>query len=207
MLEAIQDGVVTEAETIARYHAAINDEVSHLARLIDDLFELSRLDAGQLHLDRASVDLSELLCETVGSLTPRAEQQHIRLELAPPGQTGRILADPFQIQRVLVNLLENAMRHSREGGIVCVSAHPDENGVAVEVSDTGEGINADDMPYVFDRFYRGEKSRARQTGGAGLGLAISKAIVEAHEGQIWAESLPQEGARFVFTLPFAPGGE
>lgn len=203
MLEAIQDGVVADPETVARYHLRIHDEVGHLAHLIDDLFELSRLDAGQLQLDCAPVDLSELLCETLDSLSPRAHQHHVHLELAAGRETDSVLADPFQIQRVLVNLIENAIRHSREGGVVCVSARNDGNQVAVEVTDTGEGIPPTDIPHVFDRFFRGEKSRTRHSGGAGLGLAISKGIVEAHGGNIRVENRPETGARFIFTLPRA----
>jgi signal transduction histidine kinase len=111
--------------------------------------------------------------------------------------------DAQQIGRVLSNLLGNAVRHTPAGGTVKVQAEAMQDGVRVEISDTGEGISAEDLPHVFERFYRGEKSRSRATGGAGLGLAIAKGIVEAHGGRIGAESTPGEGTRFYFTLPEA----
>jgi signal transduction histidine kinase len=109
--------------------------------------------------------------------------------------------DAQKISRVLANLVGNALRHTSAGGLVSVRATPTPAGVQVQVSDTGEGISADDLPHVFEQFYRGEKSRSRATGGAGLGLAIAKAIVEAHGGRIWAESQPGTGSTFYVTLP------
>jgi two-component system sensor histidine kinase BaeS len=106
---------------------------------------------------------------------------------------------------VVINLLHNALRHTQPGGRISIASHSDAREMTVEVADTGEGIASEDLPHIFDRFYRGEKSRARRTGGSGLGLAISRAsraIVEAHGGHIRAESTLGEGARFVFTLPF-----
>ena len=109
--------------------------------------------------------------------------------------------DAQKISRVLANLVGNALRHTPAGGLVSVRATPTPAGVQVQVSDTGEGISADDLPHVFEQFYRGEKSRSRATGGAGLGLAIAKAIVEAHGGRIWAESQAGHGTHFIFTVP------
>lgn len=202
MLEAIADGIVHDEETVSMYHQRMRDEVDHLSHLIDDLFELSRLDAGQLPLDPSPIDVAELLSDTTAGLVPKARQHGVELEVRPP-EGAIVHADAIQIQRVLVNLIENAIRYTRPGGSICVSACPQGDGVAISVTDSGEGIAAEDLPHIFDRFYRGEKSRARQTGGAGLGLAISKAIVEAHGGRIRVENGSAGGARFVFTLPAA----
>ena len=117
-----------------------------------------------------------------------------------------VMMDVQQIGRVLANLLGNALRHTSAGGRVQIRASRTQEGVTVAVSDSGEGIPADDLPQVFDCFYRGEKSRSRETGGAGLGLAIAKGIVEAHGGHIGVESKLGQGTRFFFTLPTVPSG-
>jgi signal transduction histidine kinase len=137
----------------------------------------------------------------VAGFRPAAERAGIALgaEVAPG--VGEWALDPTQIQRVLVNLLGNALRHTPAGGAICVRVMPGDGGIVVEVADTGEGIAAQDVPHIFDRFYRGEPSRSRETGGTGLGLAISRAIVEAHGGRIQAERNEPRGARFVFDLP------
>lgn len=208
MLEAIQDGVVSDSETVTAYHNRILDEVDRLSRLIDDLFELSRLDAGAIRLDLVPVRLCDLLSEAVDSLRPTAERRGISLRLSVSDRVTQIDVDPGQMQRVLLNLVQNAIRHTPTGGSVEVTAVPAGNRVRIDVVDSGEGIAPDDLPHIFDRFYRGEKSRVRHdprdgTAGAGLGLAIAKAIVEAHGGSIWAENAPAKGARLVLTLPIA----
>lgn len=201
MVEAMQDGVVDDPATIAQYHAGIRHEIDRLERLINDLFELSRLESGVLKMDVVAVNLSEFLEDTIGTLKTQAERQGVRIVLHVPERLEAVRVDPLQLQRVITNLVQNAIRHTPEGGVIHVLAASQGDTVTVRVEDSGEGIVPDDLPHIFDRFYRGEKSRARHTGGAGLGLAISKAIVEAHRGRIWAESEPRHGARFVFTLP------
>ncbi|HEV3312043.1 MAG TPA: ATP-binding protein [Chloroflexota bacterium] len=205
MLEAIQDGVVTEETTIRQYHQAMHDQVERLRRLIDDLFELSRLDSGSLELRLSRVDLNELIVETIDSLRPAAESRRIQLTVKPADSTALgVIVDPDQLQRVVVNLLQNAIRHTPEGGSVDVAVRATGAELTVEVADSGEGIARADIDHVFERFYRGEKARTRtDDSGAGLGLAIAKAIVEAHKGHIWAESGRARGAKFVFTVPAA----
>jgi signal transduction histidine kinase len=114
-----------------------------------------------------------------------------------------ISAEMAKLQRVLFNLVQNAIRHTPAAGQILLAIRRTSAGVQVDISDTGEGISPEDLPHVFDQFYRGEKSRSRETGGAGLGLAIAKRIIEAHQGQIWVESQPGAGARFSFVLPAA----
>jgi signal transduction histidine kinase len=132
-----------------------------------------------------------------------ARQQGITLRGSAEPGADPALVDARQIGRVLANLVGNAVRHTPEGGAITVHAGPADSCVQIDVTDTGQGIAAADLPHVFERFYRGEKSRSRATGGSGLGLAIAKAIVEAHGGQIWVECQPGEGARFSFFLPRA----
>ena len=148
--------------------------------------------------------ISDLISDTLESFMAQALDKNVVLSgMAAPG-VDPVYADARQIGRVLSNLVGNALRHTPAGGSVTVHAYVAASGVLVEVSDSGEGIRPDDLPHVFEQFFRGEKSRSRTTGGAGLGLAIAKAIVEAHGGQIRVESKPGQGARFTFILPQAP---
>ena len=201
IVEALADGVVEDPATAERYLRTARRDVESLSRLIDDLFDMAQFDAGGLQLEQRSNSISDLVSDTLETFSALAADQGVTLggDVAPG--VPPVLIDAQQIGRVLANLVSNALRHTPAGGTVEVRARPASGGVLVEVSDTGEGIGDDDLPHVFDRFYRGEKSRSRATGGSGLGLAIAKAIVEAHGGQIGVESAPGEGARFFFTLP------
>ncbi len=200
ILEALADGVVEDPETVQRYLNTASRDIRALSGLIDDLFQMAQLDAGGLPLDRELNSLSDLISDTLESFSELAARREIRLEgKAAPG-VDPVYMDAQRIGRVLSNLIGNALRHTPPGGRVRVQALPLESGVLVEVSDTGSGIRPEDLPYVFERFFRGEKSRSRETGGAGLGLAIARGIVEAHGGRIDVESLPG-GTRFYFTLP------
>jgi two-component system, OmpR family, sensor histidine kinase BaeS len=201
MLEAIQDGIAADPETVVDYHNRMHGEIDHLTHLIDDLFELSRLESGA-PLEVARIDLCELVRDSADSMALLAERHGVTLEVHLPSASEVVIGDPLQLQRVLANLLHNALRHTKPGGRINIASHSDAREISVEVTDTGEGIASEDLPHIFDRFYRAEKSRARHTGGSGLGLAISRTIVEAHGGHIRAESTAGEGSRFVFTLPF-----
>lgn len=206
MIEAIEDGVVKDRPTIKQYHRAIREQVDWLSRLIDDLFELSRLDAGFMELHVKAVNLTELVAETIDSLRPAAEARGIAILFDGDSGPQEVTIDPDQVQRVVANLVHNAVRHTSESGSITVAIRPRGEECAIEVVDSGEGIAIEDLEHIFDRFYRGQKSRTRSDDtGAGLGLAIAKAIVEAHQGRIWVENQPAHGAKFAFTLP-AHGG-
>jgi len=204
MIEAITDGVVTDPPTVARFHTTMSREILTLSALIDDLFELSRLESGQIALSLAPVAVSELIAEVVEGLTVQAAAQDVRLSADVDAAVGDVVLDRPAVRRVLTNLVGNAIRHTPADGMIGVSAHPTPEGIRVDVSDTGEGIAAEDLPRVFERFYRGDKSRNRGTGGAGLGLAIARGFIEAHGGRIWVESEPGQGSRFSFVLPDMP---
>lgn len=201
IVEALADGVVEDSATVERYLRMARRDVQSLSLLIDDLFDMAQFDAGGLQLERHPNSISDLVSDTIEAFSALAADRGVALggDVAPG--VAPVHIDAQQIGRVLANLVSNALRHTLAGGTVEVRARPAGTGVLVEVRDTGEGIRADDLPHVFERFYRGEKSRSRATGGSGLGLAIAKAIVEAHGGQIGVESTPGEGARFFFTLP------
>jgi signal transduction histidine kinase len=201
IIEALADGVVEDPGTSKRYLRNAKREIQALSNLIDDLFEMAQLGAGGLELDLQSNVLSDLISDTLESFSALAEEKGVDLS----GEVGEgvdpVLMDVGRIGRVLNNLVHNALRHTPTGGEVFVSAVRDGDGVVVAVRDNGEGLDERDLPFIFDRFYRGEKSRSRMTGGVGLGLAIAKGLVESHGGEISARPIPERGACFQFTLP------
>ncbi len=203
IVEALADGVVQDSATVQRYLQTAQRDIRSLFQLIDDLFEMAQLDAGGLQLERRPNSISDLISDTLESFSAQAERQGVRLEGSCAPGVDPVWMDAQQIGRVLANLVGNALRHTPAGGAVSVRASTISKGAQIKVSDTGEGISADDLPRVFEQFYRGEKSRSRATGGAGLGLAIAKGIVEAHNGRIWVESQPDQGTHFCFTVPAA----
>ena len=204
LIEAVADGVADDPETRARYLTSARGELAKLGRLVDDLFELARMDAGMLRLELEETSLRDLVSDTLSSFGPEAERRGIRLvgEVSP--EVDPVLASPSKLQRVLYNLVSNALRHTPADGTVFLRAEPEEDTVRVEVADTGEGIAPEDLPRVFERSFRGERSRsspeADDDSGAGLGLAIARGLVEAHGGTIDVESRLGQGSRFSFTL-------
>jgi signal transduction histidine kinase len=203
MVEALNDGVVTDPETTQRYVRTVLSEVQRLSGLIDDLFELSRLDAGVLALHLEPGSLHDLVSDTLEALQVQAAEKGLRLRGEVDDSLPPVLMDTARVQRVLFNLVQNAIRHTPTDGTILLAAQEEPGVVRVDVVDSGEGVAPDDLPHIFERFYRGEKSRVRGQGGTGLGLAIAQGLVEAHGGRIWAQSLPGQGARFSFVLPKA----
>jgi two-component system, OmpR family, sensor histidine kinase SaeS len=221
MTEALADGLVEDPATTARYLATMRGQIGHLSGLIDDLFELAQIDAGALRLELQHTSLDDLISDALEGIQPQATAKGVRLYGTVAPEVGPVLVAPQKIERVLYNLVTNAIRHTPSDGTVTITAMPGDprpetrgprpemrtspvSYIVVEVADSGEGIAPKDLPWVFERFYRGEKSRSRATGGAGLGLAIARGIVEAHGGRIWAESAQGCGARIRFTLPTSP---
>jgi signal transduction histidine kinase len=201
IVEALADGMVEDSAIRQRYLATAKRDIQSLSHLIDDLFELAQLDAGGLMLDLHPNSLSDLISDTLESFSALAKERDITIDGEVENGIGLVVLDVERIGRVLTNLLGNAMRHTPRGGKVWITANRSARGVSMVVADNGEGLNPDDLPHLFDRFYRGEKSRSRATGGVGLGLAIAKGFVEAHGGHITAELVPEGGSRFVITLP------
>lgn len=201
ILEALEDGVVDDPQTVKRYLGTAQRDVRSLSVLIDDLFQMAQLDTGGIPLDRAESSLSDLISDTLESFSELALRQGVKLEGSVDPNVDPVMMDTQRIGRVLNNLIGNALRHTPAEGFVNVYTRRTPLGVEVCVSDTGEGIRAEDLPHVFESFYRGEKSRSRSTGGAGLGLAISRGIVQAHGGEIKVQSEAGRGSQFTFTLP------
>ncbi len=196
LVEAIDDGIVDGAER-ERYLGEIRTHVAVLSDLIDDLFELSRIEAGDIAWTMRRVELGELIGDTVAAMRAPAERKgvHLAAELPADGVVAAVNAE--KVQRVLFNLIQNAIRHTPADGSVTVRARAAGGAVEVEVADDGEGVATADRDRVFEAFYRGDESRGED--GAGLGLAISRAIVEAHGGRIWLED-GEPGTRVRFTL-------
>ncbi|RPI27506.1 MAG: sensor histidine kinase [Chloroflexota bacterium] len=201
MVEALADGMVDDPETAQRYLRTIEREIQGLSILIDDLFQMAQIDAGGLSLDRQMNSLSDLVSDTLEAFSEQASQRQVELFGKVDPDVDPVWMDSQRVGRVLDNLVANALRHTPPGGKVQVLVSRQGDVAQVDVSDSGPGIAPADLPNVFERFYRGEKSRSRQTGGAGLGLAIARGIVEAHGGQISVESTPGQGANFCFILP------
>ncbi len=197
-LEAMLDGVYDlSAENITSIH----QQTALLSRLVADLRDLALAEAGQLKLDWQAVDPDALIAEANDGLRTQAQNKGVTLKLQLPQGLPRIRGDGQRLQQVLFNLLSNALRHTPTGGTVTTGAEVKEDMLIIRVQDTGSGIPAEDLPHVFERFYRVDRSRARSTGGSGLGLTIAKRIVEAHGGQIWAHSWMGAGSTFAFSLP------
>jgi signal transduction histidine kinase len=200
-LEAARDGLLAPD---GGFVDNLYEETMLLQRLVADLQDLAQAEAGQLALARRPAALDGIVEHAVAALRPQADAKGITLRADLPPELPRVDVDPERIGQVLRNLLSNAVAHTPAGGQISVSAAAGEGEVFVSVRDTGTGIPAEHLPYVFDRFYRADKSRARETGGAGLGLAIVKQLVLAHGGAVSATSEPGRGSTFNFTLPVRP---
>jgi signal transduction histidine kinase len=204
-IEGVLDGVYP---AVPEHLEPILEETKLLAHLVEDLRLLALAETGQLALERQPLDVGDLLRDAQVNFSPQADDRGVTLALDLPANLSQVTADRRRIAQVVGNLLTNALRHTLQGGCVTLSAvlsppleGGGKGGVSVSVSDTGAGIPAEDLPNIFERFWRGEKSRSRAGGGSGLGLAIAKQLVEMHGGSIAVESTPGVGSTFRFTLP------
>jgi signal transduction histidine kinase len=194
MLEALEDGLGEPEE----YVPALREQVRLLSQLVDDLFELARIDADALTLELRRLPLAPVVSSSLRGVEAEARLRHVRLASdVDEALTARFA--PEKVERVLMNLLTNALRHTPGDGSVAVRAETLHGEVRVAVEDTGEGLDAETRDRMFERFWRGDRSRTSR--GAGLGLAIARGLVEAHGGRIWAEDREGGGARVCFTLP------
>jgi signal transduction histidine kinase len=198
MLEALEDGLAEPAE----YIAPLQDQARRLTRLVEDLFELARIDAGALAHELREVTLAPLVASCVRGFEAEARARNVKLEQSLDDTAPDARCAPEHVERVLLNLLTNALRHTPSDGTVAVIVAPAGDQIRVTVEDTGEGITPDAARRMFDRFWRGDSVR-QQPAGAGLGLAIARGLVEAQGGTIWAEPRETGGARVSFTLPAA----
>lgn len=200
-MEGLVDGVLPGNEET---YMGIYKEADRLQRLVSDLQELSRVEAGAFELDRKAIDVPDLLTATVERLKMQFEEKGVLLVVEIPDGLPQVQADDDRIGQVLLNLVGNAMQYTPSGGEVKIKATHQDDEISISVSDTGIGISPEHLEHLFTRFYRVDKSRSRAGGGSGIGLTIAKFLVEAHGGRIWAESAgPDLGSTFTFTLPVA----
>jgi two-component system phosphate regulon sensor histidine kinase PhoR len=199
MVETLEDGAIEEIGVARRFLERIRHDTDRMNHLVDDLLELSRLESGQLTLQRSAVDLGVLVAEVKASFEHRAADSKVGLDAPVPDGLPSVNADADRLRQVLINLVENALRFTRPHGSITISAVKQPGLIEVLVRDTGVGISAEHLPHLFERFYKVDRSR--RDGGTGLGLAIVKEIVEAHGGLVWADSKEGEGSTFGFTLP------
>ena len=204
MLEAVRDGVVDGPEERDEYVARTLREINNLSDLVDDLFELSLIDVGALKLEMKPTPLQELVLESVEGMSAAAKKKGLDLNVQLDDGLGEILVDGIRVRRALMNLVQNAIRHTPADGSVTVSASDAGDEVKVEVRDTGEGISEEDLPNIWTRSFRADPSRTRDLDGlqqTGLGLSITRAIIELHGGWVSARSTSGHGSEFAFGLP------
>ena len=201
-VEALNDGVVDDPAAVQRYYQSILTDVQALNLLFDDMFELAQLDSVDIALEKAPASLSELIHDSLERFQTLSKEQDVKVEALIGPDLDPVSLNSAKIGRVLDNLLSNSLRYTPRGGRVLIKAQRlDNDHVLVSVEDSGPGFIEEDIPRLFEQFYRGEQARTRATGGAGLGLAIARGVIEAHNGRIWAENMPTGGARIAFDLP------
>ena len=200
-LEALRAGAQDDPQARDLFLARAEEETERMARLVEELLELSRLEAGVDVFVPQPVDLATVLSRAVERMAPRAREAGLGLALQLPPRLPPVRGDAERLERAVLNLLDNAIKFTPAGGSVTVTAAEGDGGVVLTVRDTGVGIEPADLPRIFERFYKADRSRRRP--GAGLGLAIVKHIVEAHGGRVWAESSPGQGSAFSIFLPLA----
>lgn len=198
--ETLLDGAVRDESTSRRFLAIINSEADRLVKLVDDLLDLSQLESKRVTLDLQPVNVAALVTHTVDKLQPLAQGSGLLLNQQTPSDVW-VTADRDRLEQVLTNLIDNALKYTPSGGRVDVRVARAQREVEISVSDTGQGIGPADLPHVFERFYRADRSRTRGSGGTGLGLAIARHIIEAHGGRIRVDSLLNKGTTFLFTIP------
>lgn len=198
-VEALRDGVIKDPEKFNKYLEVIYNKTESMNKLIDDLFEYSRLDLNSIKMNKQEIESRTMIEHIANNLKYDIEKENVNFNLHIDFQFFNIFADKLRIEEVINNLISNALRYTES--LINIHAYVNNNNLIVSISDDGCGIKEDEKSKVFERFYRGEKSRCTRTGGTGLGLAIAKKIIEEHSGHIWVESTEGKGSIFYFSLP------
>jgi len=204
LLDTLRDGAIDDQPAAVHFMDLMDAEIDELTRMVESLLELARIESGQMPVRLEPTRVQDLIEPVVERLQPLAQRSELTLQVQLPEGLPPVLADPDQVRLVVTNLVQNAIKFTPPGGHIVVETAKEEDVVTVSVRDTGLGIAADQLPRVFERFYKGDASRASR--GAGLGLAIAKHIVQAHGGEISASSTVGQGSVFCFTLLVAPEG-
>jgi two-component system phosphate regulon sensor histidine kinase PhoR len=201
LVDTLREGALADPPAAERFLTRMDAEVDTMTQMVQELLELSRLESGQAPLRMSPVVVADLLVPPIERLRPQAERAELDVQLILPRGLPKVLADAERVQQVLTNLLHNAIKFTPAGGTVLVSAAQQRDELLVSVRDTGVGIGVDDLPRIFERFFKADHARSGR--GTGLGLAIAKHVVQGHGGRIWAESVEGRGSTFFFTLPIA----
>jgi two-component system sensor histidine kinase ResE len=199
--EAIVDDIAESQEEKREMAKVIYDESLRMGRLVNELLDLARMEAGHIQLSIENVNLPSFMNRIIHKFQGLAKDNGIILNLEFQSEMDSFPFDPDRIEQVLTNLIDNAIRHTPNGGFVTLKVTLVEKGLQVEVEDSGSGIPEEDLPFVFERFYKADKARTRGRAGTGLGLAIAKNIIDAHHGRISVQSKIDHGTTFAFTLP------
>jgi two-component system phosphate regulon sensor histidine kinase PhoR len=199
IVETLKDGAINDQEVAGGFLTSIDSEVDRMTQIVAELTELSRIETGKAEFNLEETDLNLLVKETMAQLSPYAERQGVAVATDLSDNLPPVAADRERIRQVVTNLLHNAIKFSSQGGRVVISTRQEGGYVSVSIADKGIGIAREDLPHVFERFYKADKSRSG--GGTGLGLAIAKHVVQAHGGKILAQSEEGKGSVFSFTLP------
>ncbi|MFT8888049.1 MAG: HAMP domain-containing sensor histidine kinase [Ethanoligenens sp.] len=200
-VEGLQDGIIHDKEKFSRYITVIKNKTESLDNLIESLFQYAQLDINDTKEALCIRDSKELLESIIDPIETEFTDQSVQLEVIKPYPSVRLYANENSIAQVFDNLISNAKRYVNKDGTIWIEANVDGDHLKISITDNGAGISQEDLPHVFDQFYRAEKSRSRSFGGAGLGLSICKKVIENHGGKIWAESTPDVGTTLCFTLP------
>jgi two-component system phosphate regulon sensor histidine kinase PhoR len=202
-IETLLDGAINDTKHNREFLETIQEHTNNLGRLIDDVLDLSAIEAQRVAYRMEAVSLPDIIDRILKALDPMAKAKKVIVEVDFPVQVPKVRADRDKLTQILMNLIDNAIKFNKQGGRVRVTASPNDKELFVRVEDTGAGIASEDLPRVFERFYRGNKDRSHEIPGTGLGLAIVKHLVEAHQGTLRAESTLGQGSVFLFTLPLA----
>jgi two-component system phosphate regulon sensor histidine kinase PhoR len=205
LVDTLRDGALEDPTAAERFLNRMDVEVDAVSQMVQELLQLSRLESGQAPLRMVPTPVSVLLVEPIERLRPQAERAQLEVNVVLPPLLPMALADAERVQQAVTNLVHNAIKFTPAGGSVTVSAKSEGDQVVVAVKDTGVGIAADDLPRIFERFFKAD--RARSGGGTGLGLAIAKHVVQGHGGRIWVKSVEEQGSTFYFSLPAVDGKE
>ncbi len=201
LAETLNEGALEDPPAARRFLKQMDTEIDNLTQLVQELLELTRIESGRVPLEMTEIDPCDFLNRAIERMRLQAERAGLTLQMRCDEHLPAVRADAERIQQVLVNLIHNAIKFTPPGGQITVQAEPREKELVVSISDTGVGIDPDDLPRIFERFYKADRSRSG--GGTGLGLSIARHLVEAHGGRIWAQSEPNQGSTFSFTLPLA----
>lgn len=199
--ETLLDGALEDRERAREFLRVIEKHTARMTRLIDDLLILSSLETHEMPVSPSLIDVVEVISSVIHGLKKQAEDKGIELSTRFDAPSLPVKADRERMEQVLINLIDNAIKYTPEGGRVKVMAYYRGSNLHVDVEDTGIGIPAKDIPRIFERFYRVDKARSRELGGTGLGLAIVKHIILSHNGRVWVESEVGKGSRFSFVIP------